>query len=288
VANNSAATGPDLYGRAKVTFSLIGNTAGATLDPASANNRLNRDPRLAPLADNGGPTWTHALRAGSPAIDAGTNPAGLTFDQRGSGFARVSGKAADIGAVEAQGIPAVVSVAVNGGAAQRSRVTDVTVTFNTVVTFAAAPAAAFDLIRGGPGGPTGTVTLAVDLSGSTATQTVARLTFAGALTESGSLIDGNYVLAVLGSQVGGTDGPLDGDGDGAPGGDSVTALYRLYGDVNGDRRVDAQDLFRLRTSFPGAAGGPGFLPDFDWNNDGVVDALDLFQFRRRFGTALTP
>ena len=31
------------------------------------------DPQLDPLGDNGGPTWTHALRAGSPAINVGTS-----------------------------------------------------------------------------------------------------------------------------------------------------------------------------------------------------------------------
>jgi hypothetical protein len=41
------------------------------------------DPLLGPLADNGGPTFTHALLPGSPAIDQGTS-GGLTTDQRGS------------------------------------------------------------------------------------------------------------------------------------------------------------------------------------------------------------
>src|SRR5439155_25242161 len=36
----------------------------------------------------------------SPAIDAGSNPAGLTTDQRGYGFARTVGPASDIGAFE--------------------------------------------------------------------------------------------------------------------------------------------------------------------------------------------
>jgi hypothetical protein len=40
------------------------------------------NPMLAPLADNGGPTQTMALLAGSPAIDAGV-AAGAMFDQRG-------------------------------------------------------------------------------------------------------------------------------------------------------------------------------------------------------------
>jgi hypothetical protein len=41
------------------------------------------DPRLAPLASNGGPTKTHALLAGSPAIDRGDNSGAPAADQRG-------------------------------------------------------------------------------------------------------------------------------------------------------------------------------------------------------------
>ena len=44
---------------------------------------VNIDPMLGPLQDNGGPTFTHALLCGSPAIDAGKNLGGLATDQRG-------------------------------------------------------------------------------------------------------------------------------------------------------------------------------------------------------------
>ncbi len=64
------------------------------------------DPRLAPLADNGGPTLTHALLPNSPALNAG-DPAAVAgadgvseFDQRGEGFARVLEGRIDIGAFE--------------------------------------------------------------------------------------------------------------------------------------------------------------------------------------------
>ena len=59
---------------------------------------------LGPLADNGGPTPTHALLLGSPALNAGTNiaMAGLPNDQRGSGYLRLYGARVDIGAYEAQ------------------------------------------------------------------------------------------------------------------------------------------------------------------------------------------
>lgn len=69
---------------------------------ALPGDTLGGDPLLGPLADNGGPTPTHALLAGSPAIDAGSNPGGLASDQRGGSYVRVYGAAADIGAFESQ------------------------------------------------------------------------------------------------------------------------------------------------------------------------------------------
>jgi hypothetical protein len=51
------------------------------------------------LADNGGPTWTHALGAGSPAIDAASDAACPATDQRG--VARPQGARCDIGSYEA-------------------------------------------------------------------------------------------------------------------------------------------------------------------------------------------
>ena len=56
------------------------------------------DPKLGPLADNGGPTKSLALLTGSPAIDHGNIVRPVTFDQRF--FKRVVGSSPDIGALE--------------------------------------------------------------------------------------------------------------------------------------------------------------------------------------------
>ena len=64
----------------------------ATSSTAKAN--------IGPLADNGGPTQTHALLAGSPAIDAGDDAACPAVDQRG--VARPQGSHCDTGSVEQQ------------------------------------------------------------------------------------------------------------------------------------------------------------------------------------------
>jgi hypothetical protein len=60
------------------------------------------DPLLGTLANNGGPTLTHAPLTNSPAVGQGINPLSLGNDQRGTTYARVVGGAADIGAFELQ------------------------------------------------------------------------------------------------------------------------------------------------------------------------------------------
>ena len=72
---------------------------------APPDDTLTYDPMLGPLQDNGGPTLTHALLSGSPALDAGSNDyINFAYDQRGHGFRRVVGSSADIGAFEHQDI----------------------------------------------------------------------------------------------------------------------------------------------------------------------------------------
>lgn len=60
------------------------------------------DPRLGPLGGNGGPTFTHALLAGSPALDTAVSAGCPAVDQRG--VSRPQGTACDIGAYEADNL----------------------------------------------------------------------------------------------------------------------------------------------------------------------------------------
>jgi hypothetical protein len=145
---------------------------------------------------------------------------------------------------------------------------------------------AFRLTRLGPGGSPQDVTLAVDLSASTATQTIARLTFGGGLTEFGSLVDGLYRLRILAAQVSGSGQPLDGDANGTAGGDFTLDLHRLYGDVNGDKAVNGLDLAELRKAFGASAADANYRSDLDFNGDGAINGSDLAAFRSRFGTIL--
>ncbi|MBE8969279.1 DUF4347 domain-containing protein [Nostocales cyanobacterium LEGE 12452] len=87
---------------------LIGNNTGSTSFTTSTlvgTSATPIDPKLGSLKNNGGVTFTHALLAGSPAINAGNNTlvsGSLITDQRGAGFGRISGGVVDIGAYEVQ------------------------------------------------------------------------------------------------------------------------------------------------------------------------------------------
>jgi hypothetical protein len=76
------------------------NMIGISAVAVPADSIRTNDPRLAPLADNGGPTRTHLPLADSSVIDRGSNLLNREFDQRGPGFLRVKGPGPDIGAVE--------------------------------------------------------------------------------------------------------------------------------------------------------------------------------------------
>ncbi|MGF1937655.1 MAG: DUF4347 domain-containing protein [Nostoc sp. ChiQUE02] len=89
---------------------LIGdntNSTGFTTSTLVGTNANPIDPRLSPLQNNDGATFTNALIGDSPAINAGNNaliPAGITTDQRGAGFDRISEGTVDIGALEFNGL----------------------------------------------------------------------------------------------------------------------------------------------------------------------------------------
>ena len=139
--NTDYGTAPDVRGPLNSTLtvsnSLIGrnNGTGLTatgLTPGANGNLIGGatdgtkiNPLLAPLANNGGPTRTHALLTGSPALNRGSNalavdvtangtPA-LTSDQRGAPVARIANTTVDMGAYElfTLATPIVVSTTVD-------------------------------------------------------------------------------------------------------------------------------------------------------------------------------
>jgi hypothetical protein len=102
--NTTAQDGPDVLGGVlSLGYNLVSqmdSSSGwvATDQTGSADSPL--DPRLGPLQNNGGPTFTHALLAGSPALHMGDPAAIHSLDQRGS--IRGYWHRADVGAFETE------------------------------------------------------------------------------------------------------------------------------------------------------------------------------------------
>ncbi len=88
-------------------YNIVGSTAGST--GFGGLDQQNVDPLLDALALNGGTTRTHALLAGSTAIDGADPACGLTVDQRGlprpTDGDGDAGDRCDVGAFEAPALP---------------------------------------------------------------------------------------------------------------------------------------------------------------------------------------
>jgi hypothetical protein len=101
-------------------YNLIGDSGDTCVLSSAPGDQIGTtdnpiDPRLGPLQDNGGPSLTHALLAGSPARDKGSpatpgSGAGAcpASDQRI--VARTLGGRCDVGAYEFSGIPNLVNL----------------------------------------------------------------------------------------------------------------------------------------------------------------------------------
>jgi Arylsulfotransferase (ASST) len=170
----------------------------------------------------------------------------------------------------------VESVVLNDGAAQRSMVNSLTITFSGA---AVLDAGAIELRRQDGSLVDAQVSISL-VSG----KTVAVLTFAGPDIIGGSLADGSYTLTVRADRVHDRWGrELDGDGNGSAGGDRVDGFFRLFGDSDGDRDLDQSDRDLFRSAFKTSAGDAGYLWYFDFDGNGEVNGRDDGQFNRRFG-----
>ncbi|MFO0850945.1 MAG: PA14 domain-containing protein [Gemmataceae bacterium] len=161
--------------------------------------------------------------------------------------------------------PAVESVTVAGGAAQRSMVGQLTVAFNTLVNLAAN---AFTVTpqAGGPAVSIGWT--AADVDG----RTVVTITAPG-----GTLADGRWRVTTAAGAVTHRAGGV------ALATSQTTDFFRLFGDINGDGTVNGTDLFTFRPAFGMGVAQPNYISGFDYNSDGLINGTDLFEFRTRYG-----
>lgn len=134
LASPSQGLGSDCYGAPTSLGHNLASDNSCAL--GGSGDRNNTNPLLGPLTNNGGPTQTHALLFGSPALDKGSAATGVTTDQRGlsrpvdlpTTANAIGGNGADIGAFETQTVatPAGTNITVQSA--------PVTLTFPTVAT----------------------------------------------------------------------------------------------------------------------------------------------------------
>jgi hypothetical protein len=108
VARNTASNiEPDVSKAASTSlfarFTLVGDGTGSGIADAVDGNKVGTgaapvDPKIGKLGNNGGPTRTHALLIGSPAINAGSDAECYPTDQRG--VTRPRGPHCDMGSYE--------------------------------------------------------------------------------------------------------------------------------------------------------------------------------------------
>jgi hypothetical protein len=176
----------------------------------------------------------------------------------------------------------VSGIIVNGGAAQRSRLTTIQINFTapvTVAQFAAAGAITLTrtgslnpgtLVQTGAAGANGLISVTQPGANTSITLTFSNAdgSFTSSSVEYGSLSDGYWRLAV---PIAGYTSALNDPN-----------LRRLFGDADNSGTVDAGDF----GFFGGEFGVTAPNQPFDFDNSGTVDASDFSAFGGRFGVTL--
>jgi hypothetical protein len=169
-------------------------------------------------------------------------------------------------------------VTINDGAAQRSMVAQLTITFPEEMILQ--PGALAVETAAGVNIPIRTIERTIN------GKTVVVIEFTGSLL-GGSLADGNYKVKINGSKVQTRGGPAAGTL--FNGGAIYTeTFFRFYGDSDGDRDVDTTDLTAFRAALRSMRGTAAYRWYFDYDADCDVDAVDYQQFLLRNTKKLAP
>ena len=176
--------------------------------------------------------------------------------------------------------PVVESVVINEGDAQRSSLTSVVVTFDSLVDV---PDAAFSITNLGI--PLGAANISVNgLLVSTVdagTKTVSTITFGVGPNiqprgSANSLVDGNYRLDVTASMVSARGSSTTMVSDFQFGQVAVDHFFRLFGDSNGDGKVNFSDFSSaFLPAFGSDSGSPNYVDGLDVQGDGIINFLDF-------------
>ncbi len=216
------------------------------------------------------------IPGGGSNVDYGSGSANLPAG------ARITPGADNVGATA----PSLTSDSISLGSDQRSNISQLSVTFDGAVEF---DADAFSVIRranqdDNTSDTSVPITVSVSISGGS---TIVTITFDG-LTRpnTGSLLDGNYQLTVHGDRVRRTGTDLTLGSDFVFGDAANETFYSLYGDNNGDRKVNVFDLLSLRQTYGSNEGDANFKSGLDYDDNGTINVFDLLRFRQNYNKEL--
>jgi hypothetical protein len=289
---------------AAVTFRPTGaagsTLSGSTVITTTFTATANFAGRIAQNTGHSSADWLASVLAGTPT-------AGFTLGANSTAF--VGQAINNVGGTNAWAPQ--MTVAVNDGSnTQHSQVSELTLAFNEpvdivdlatdfVVKDASGNALSVNYLIGGTpatGAQSGVTVLVITFnpgSGATAGDTVAFLN-PDPFGNTVGLSDGNFFLDTLVADVTNTGVALDGlhngiGGSSGAGGLEVDEFWRLFGDTNGDRQVDATDRRAFGDALGTAQGGNG---NYQWyldvNEDGNIDGTDQTAFYANFRRHLNP
>ncbi|MDB5172175.1 MAG: hypothetical protein JWN51_948 [Phycisphaerales bacterium] len=180
--------------------------------------------------------------------------------------------------------PTLLSTTIDSGAAQRSLVRSLSFKFSSAVTLSAGAVTLAQFNTGGSGlndgsAPTdASAALGVPTSNDGGITWVIPINETGPFSRFGSLIDGIYQATVHAALV------TDAQNQPLAGGDQTPPnFHRLFGDINGDKRVNATDYQQFSAAFGASGTSPGYVAYLDYNQDNRIIANDYHQFAARFG-----
>src|ERR1043166_5259650 len=254
-------------------YNLSSDDGGKIL--TGPGDQVLTNPMLGPLQDNGGPTFTHALLPGSPAINAGnpnfTPPP--SFDQRGAGFDRVVNDRIDVGSFEVQA-PTVQS-------ASSRKTHGAAGTFDIPLSLSGNVG-----VECRSGGPANVYQMIINFM-TNVTVGSASVTFGtgsvSSFSVSGPQVTVNLTGVTNAQRITLT---LLSVSDGTHTGNVPISMGVLVGDVSGNGTVNAADVAQTKGRLGQTVGATNFRSDV--NANGTLNAAAAAIVKQNSGTSLPP
>ncbi|MDB5298692.1 MAG: ale, partial [Phycisphaerales bacterium] len=179
--------------------------------------------------------------------------------------------------------PAYVGTQIDDGNKQRSLVRSLTFKFSSPVTLSAGAITLALLNTGHSGANDGSAPTDASAALGTPTTSDGGLSWTipivttSAFSAFGSLTNGIYTATIHAGLV------TNAFNQHLSGGDQTKTFHRLFGDLNGDQRVNAVDYGMFTAAFGSNSTQANYVVYFDFNQDKRINALDYGQFAADFG-----